>query len=225
MSNLSIKQMLDYELKARKEGFTLIIGLDEAGRGPLAGPVVAAAVALKNSDFKNKITDSKKMTPAMREKAFHEIFAHGYVGIGIINETVIDEHNILQATFFAMTNAVRHLVARLPASLRTQKSFNDRTCLLVDGNRFKSDLPFAYKTIVQGDSLCLSIACASIVAKVTRDRILHTYGRIYPQYGFAKHKGYGTQEHRQAIAKHGLSMIHRRSFSFSTSDVGEQTED
>ena len=161
------------------------------------------------------------MTPAMREQAFGEIFERGYVGIGVISEAVIDTHNILQATFFAMTNAVHQVVTKLPKSLSGQKNFTDKTCLLIDGNQFKKDLPFAYKTIVKGDNLSLSIACASIVAKVTRDRFLHTYDRIYPQYGFNKHKGYPTAEHRKAIAEHGLSMIHRRSFSCVGGHEGE----
>lgn len=205
--------MLYYENKAKKEGFFIIIGIDEAGRGPLAGPVVAAAVSLKQRKFRNKIDDSKKMTACQREKAFVEIFDNAHVGIGIINEAAIDTVNILQATYRAMERAVVHLISRLPKSKTAAKNFSNSICLLIDGNSFRSDLPYAYRTIVKGDGLSLSIACASIIAKVTRDRILNTYDRIFPDYGFKQHKGYPTLAHRLAISKYGVSPIHRKSFS------------
>lgn len=198
-----------HERQAVRDGFKIVIGIDEAGRGPLAGPVVAAAVQLRALHFSTKIDDSKKLTSPEREEAFHEIFATSVVGVGIMCERVIDEHNILQATFLAMNNAVRDLVARLPRD----NDFERQVCLLVDGNRFRSELPYTSRCIIGGDACSLSIACASIVAKVIRDRMMQTYHKIYPQYGFAQHKGYPTPDHKEAIRQHGLSLIHRRSFS------------
>ena len=207
--------MFYYEDQAKDKGFDLIVGIDEAGRGPLAGPVVAAAVCLKTRMFENKISDSKKLTPNLREKAFHEILQNSYVGVGIMNEQVVDAVNILEATFLAMTAAVFHLVRHLPLSKNTSHLMLKKICLLIDGNSFKSELPYTYKTIINGDNLSCSIACASIVAKVTRDRILSVYDRIYPEYDFKSHKGYPTQNHRKAIQQYGLSMIHRHSFKTS----------
>lgn len=207
-----INEMLHYERKAKRQ-YHLVIGLDEAGRGPLAGPVVASAVALKKFDFQNTIRDSKCLTALQREAAFHEIFENAYVGVGMMSETVVDSVNILNATFLAMDSAVRQLLTRLPPGLSPVQSSETKVCLLVDGNCFRTNLPFPYQTIVDGDALSLSIACASIIAKVTRDRILKVYGRIYPQYGFEQHKGYSTPEHREAIRRHGLSLIHRKSFT------------
>ncbi len=204
--------MLALEDKTRNDGFNLVIGVDEAGRGPLAGPVVAAAVALRRFEFSIPIRDSKKLTPIQREEAFHEIYKRSYVGIGIISESVIDQANILQATFFAMHNAVVNLIAWLPPVKTDKKNFAASVCLLVDGNCFRCDLPYHFKTIIKGDERVLSIMCASIVAKVTRDRILNIYHRIYPEYGFNQHKGYATLEHRQVIRRLGPSLIQRRSF-------------
>ncbi len=206
--------MLEFEKKARKSGFSLIIGLDEAGRGPLAGPVVAAAVSLRQFRFKNKIDDSKQLTPRQREKALFEIFQKADVGIGIISEAVIDRCNISNSTYFAMTNAVWQLLGRLPAA-RAKAAEAVGTLLLVDGKYFRTDLPFPYQTIVDGDALSLSIACASIVAKVTRDRILKIYHNLFPQYGFDIHKGYPTPRHRAAIKSFGPCPIHRRTFSWA----------
>ena len=204
--------MFRFENQARRKGFRLIIGIDEAGRGPLAGPVVASAVCLKKRNFRSKICDSKKINSHQREKAFHEILQNAYVGVGIMNESIIDTENILKATFHAMTQAVHRLIERLPAEETQRRDLNQDVCLLVDGNSFKTNLPYSYQTIVGGDDLCTSIACASIVAKVTRDRILNIYDRVFPQYGFKQHKGYPTQAHRAAIRTHGLSIIHRKTF-------------
>lgn len=202
------------EQKIQAQGFNLVIGIDEVGRGPLAGPVVAAAVLLKKRKFRVPIRDSKVMTPESRQEAFHEIFDNAYVGVGVMSETVIDQVNILQATFLAMTNAVRQLILRL--SREKEKIYHpSQICLLIDGNQFKSDLPYAYRTIIGGDAKILSIACASIVAKVTRDRILNMYDQIFPDYGFSQHKGYPTREHRMAIQRKGLSLIHRKTFSWT----------
>ena len=204
--------MLELEDKTRKAGFNLIIGVDEVGRGPLAGPVVAAAVSLRKFDFSVPIRDSKKLTPLQREEAFREIYQRAYVGIGMISESVIDQTDILQATFFAMHNAVVNLIAWLPPAKTNQKNFTQGICLLVDGNCFRSDLPYKFKTIIKGDEHVLSIACASIVAKVTRDRVLNMYHRVYPGYGFSQHKGYPTLGHKAAIRRLGPSLIQRRTF-------------
>ena len=202
--------MLDHETEAQNKGFRFILGIDEAGRGPLAGPVVAAAVCLTSSDFTCTINDSKKMTPKSREKAFHEIFDKAHVGIGIISETVIDAVNILNASHLAMDAAVDDLLSRMPQDATPK----EQVMLLVDGNQFRTHLPYRYKTIIGGDGSSLSIACASIVAKVFRDRMLDTYDRVFPQYGFSQHKGYPTQSHRDAIKTHGPSLIHRRTFTW-----------
>lgn len=204
--------MLELEDKTRKAGFNLVIGVDEAGRGPLAGPVVAAAVALRRFDFSVPIRDSKKLSHLQREEAFHEIYQRAYVGVGMISESVIDQTDILQATFFAMHNAVVDLIAWLPPAKTNQKNFTQGVCLLVDGNCFRSDLPYKFKTIIKGDEHVFSIACASIVAKVTRDRALNMYHRVYPGYGFSQHKGYPTLEHKAAIRRLGPSLIQRRTF-------------
>ncbi|MDO8581218.1 MAG: ribonuclease HII [Candidatus Omnitrophota bacterium] len=204
--------MLVYEKQAHHNGYQLIIGVDEAGRGPLAGPVVASAVALKQHRFTNLIKDSKKITEHQRVNAFYEIHEKAYVGVGIISESVIDEVNILQATFLAMATAVRHLVLQYEKEQQISPLIDHHVMLLIDGPHFKSDLPYSFKTIVKGDDLSMSIACASIIAKVTRDRILKIYDQVFPQYGFKDHKGYATTRHRQAIRDFGLSMIHRRSF-------------
>jgi ribonuclease HII len=201
-----------YQSETNRNGFAFAIGIDEAGRGPLAGPVTAAAVLLKETDFENRIDDSKRLTPAERVNAFHEIYSKAYVGVGVMSEAVIDRNNILEATYLAMHNAIVDLVENHPES--ANESFMQNVFLLVDGIRFKSELPYSYKAIVDGDQHVLSIACASIVAKVLRDRILETYHKIYPQYGFKSHKGYCTLEHRRAIRRHGLCLIHRKSFSY-----------
>lgn len=204
--------VLQYERQARKEGFTFVLGVDEAGRGPLAGPVVAAAVCLRKDRFERPIRDSKQMTSLARELAFLEIQKKAYTGVGIVSETAIDELNILQATFVAMNNAILQLVSRIPDLQLLGKDWQKGVKILVDGNRFRSDLPCVYQTIVDGDALSLSISCASIVAKVIRDRILRVYHQVWPQYGFDRHKGYPTVAHRKAIKDYGPSLIHRRTF-------------
>jgi ribonuclease HII len=197
--------VLYYERKLKKRGIDIIIGVDEAGRGPLAGPVVAAAVALKVTCFKNRIDDSKKLTPSCREKAFLEILKKSTFGIGIVNETIIDRINILQATRIAMEQAISHFTEKI----KYQK--NKRIHVIVDGNiKLSINLPFT--SIIKGDAKSLSIASASILAKVTRDRIMGLYHKIYPQYKFNKHKGYSTREHRSIVKRIGLSPIHRKSF-------------
>ncbi|MBF0485730.1 MAG: ribonuclease HII [Candidatus Omnitrophica bacterium] len=204
----------DHEARS-KSGSRFLFGIDEAGRGPLAGPVVSAAVCLKNFDFVNRVGDSKKLSCQAREKAFHEIFERGWVGIGIINEQVIDEVNILKATHFSMTTAVKDLLAKVPGDIREELKHPGTVKVIVDGNSYQGNIPFNVECVVQGDAKSFSIACASIVAKVYRDRMMDKYHKIYPQYGFSKHKGYPTRDHRAAIKRHGFSPIHRRTFTVS----------
>ncbi len=199
--------MLYYERLFKKRGYNLIIGVDEAGRGPLAGPVVAAAVALRETRFKNRIDDSKKLSALQRERAFLEIVRKSFFGIGIVNERIIDRLNILVATRLAMEESVSLLLAKLKADKKRQ-----RIQVLVDGN-VNLDIIQPFINIIRGDSRSKSIACASILAKVTRDRIMSLYDRVYPQYGFLVHKGYPTKAHRAALRKFGPSIIHRKSFN------------
>jgi len=194
-----------YERKLKKKGYDLVIGVDEAGRGPLAGPVVAAAVALRASRFKNRIDDSKRLTASQREKAFQEIIKKSIFGIGIINEKIIDQVNILEATRLAMKQAVVALINKL--EYRRGK----RIHILIDGN-IKIDLDLPSTSIIKGDSKSKSIASASILAKVTRDKIMSLYDRLYPEYGFLKHKGYGTRMHKTTLSRFGPSLIHRATF-------------
>ena len=197
--------MLYYERKLKLQGFDYIIGVDEAGRGPLAGPVVAAAVWLKDFRFINRIDDSKKLTPAQRKDAFFEIKSKSLYAIAGVNHKKIDQVNILQATILAMQKAVAELTKQLqPKELK-------RVFVLIDGNmHFKLDLP--YQSIVGGDGKSLSIAAASILAKQRRDQIMEAYHKIYPQYEFIKHKGYPTQRHRDILKVKGPIAIHRKSF-------------
>ncbi len=195
-----------YERKLKKKGFNLIIGVDEAGRGPLAGPVVACAVSLKSCRFKNRIDDSKKLTPKQREKAFPEIIRNCVFGIGIVSEKVIDRLNILEATRMAMKQAVESLIAKLKNSGR-----NKRIHLLIDGD-MALNIDVAFTPIIKGDSKSKSIASASILAKVIRDRIMFIYDKFYPEYKFNQHKGYPTRIHKLALRKFGPSIIHRTSF-------------
>lgn len=189
-----------YERKARSLGYSCIAGVDEVGRGPLAGPVVAAAVILPIEFDTTGIKDSKKLRPLQRDDAYERIIAEAVAfGVGICSHAIIDEINILQATYQAMRLAIDAL-----------KSKPDH--ILVDGRPISS-LEIPQQAIVRGDSLSVSIAAASIVAKVTRDRLMCEMDERYPEYGFARHKGYCTAEHLEAITKHGICEIHRRSFA------------
>lgn len=188
-----------FEEKARRQGFKVIAGLDEAGRGPLAGPVVAAAVVLPKTRSMQGVADSKTLKAEQREKALSLIRKRALgIGVGIVEAEEIDRLNILQASLKAMELALRDL------SLSPD-------CLLIDGLHTLK-LPLTQQAIPKGDGRCLSIAAASIVAKVTRDRLMVDYHARYPQYNFARHKGYGTREHLQAIREHGCCPIHRQSF-------------
>lgn len=197
---------LYYENKLKKRRYSLIIGVDEVGRGPLAGPVVAAAALLKNTHFKNRIDDSKKLTHSQREKAFSEIVNKSIFGIGIISEKIIDRVNILVATRIAMEEAIASLVNKLKLS-RFSPIY-----IIVDG-KITLNITFPYLGIIRGDAKSKSIACASILAKVIRDHIMSLYHKIYPQYGFLQHKGYPTRLHRNALRRFGPSLIHRKTFS------------
>jgi ribonuclease HII len=193
-------RMLEFELLYRLDGFVRIGGIDEAGRGPLAGPVVAACCMLDPSKRILGIDDSKKLTPARREALFEILILECLdYSIAEIDSEEIDRINILNATKKAMKLAVDGLKIRPDV-------------LLVDAVDLKgTGIPV--RPIIKGDTLSVSIAAASILAKVYRDRKMEEFDRIYPQYGFARHKGYGTPEHYAALRLHGLSDLHRRSFT------------
>lgn len=176
----------------------LVCGVDEAGRGPWAGPVVAAAVVLDPDTIPPGLNDSKKLTEAQRDQLFDPILRSARVGIGVADVERIDRDNILQATFWAMAQAVSQL--------------DGIALALVDGNRAPK-LPCPAETIIGGDARSLSIAAASIIAKVTRDRMMVAHDVTYPVYGFARHKGYGTPQHQQALKAHGPTPLHRKSFA------------
>ena len=187
-------------------GYKLVAGIDEAGRGPLAGPVVAACVVLQNDfpaddPYIEIIKDSKQMTERKREEAFKIIYTLPLeVGIGICDHKTIDRINILQASFLAMKKAI--------SALKQKPEY-----ILLDGNLKIPNLSIPQKPIVNGDKLVFAIAAASIVAKVTRDRIMKDEHQKFPQYGFDKHKGYGTKKHLARLADAGPSAIHRKSFA------------
>ena len=192
-----------YELKKFErqyaDRFSLMCGVDEAGRGPLAGPVVAAAVILPQEEDILYVNDSKKVSEKRREKLYDEICEKALaVGVGFAHEDRIDEINVLQATYEAM----RMAVSRLDVA---------PDLLFIDAIHLP-DISTHQIAIVHGDALCYSIAAASIIAKVTRDRLMREYDLIYPEYGFAKHKGYGTKAHMDAIREYGPCPIHRRTF-------------
>ena len=177
----------------------MICGVDEAGRGPLAGPVYAAAVILPRGLHIDGLNDSKKLTEKKREALFDVITSEALAyGIGSADEKEIDEINILQATFLAMRRAIEAMPVRPDLAL-------------IDGNR-DSDFGVSSETVVKGDSLSANIAAASILAKVTRDRVMMQYAEQYPQYGFEVHKGYGTKRHYEALREFGPCPIHRQSF-------------
>jgi ribonuclease HII len=200
------------EKKLWKKGFKIVVGLDEAGRGPLAGPVVAAAVSiianckLKNENLKS-LRDSKKLTPKKREEFLKLIIRNPFIkwGIGKVSEKIIDKINIKNAAELAMEKALKNLEKKI----KKKADF-----LLIDGNHINSKKLKArnYKLIVKGDEKVLSCAMASIIAKVTRDRIMEKYAKKFPKYGFEKHKGYATKFHLRMLKKYGPCKIHRRSF-------------
>lgn len=200
--NLSKKfqSLLSYDQNLTKKGYKIIGGIDEAGRGPLAGPVVASCVVLDVNSPIFGVDDSKKLSESKREFLFWEIKKNAIaVGIGIVDNKVIDEINILQASLKAMVQAVKNL------SIKPD-------FLLIDG-QFCPEIDIPKQAIPGGDSKSLSIASASIIAKVTRDKIMMELDKIYPQYGFCKNKGYPTKEHISAIKKYGPCEVHRKTFA------------
>ncbi len=205
------RTMLEFETIARRQGFRTIAGVDEAGRGPLAGPVVAAAVVLPENLLIPGVNDSKKLTASQRNTLYDRIMNEAVsVGLGVSDSQTVDRINILQATLRAMEAAVNSLTL-----------YPD--CLLIDGIS-KTALNVHQKTIKKGDSLSLSIAAASIIAKVTRDRMMEEYEEKYPGYGFAGHKGYGSASHMKAIAVLGPTPIHRLTFR-GVREYAPRTED
>jgi ribonuclease HII len=193
------EQMLINERRLWDQGYLYLAGLDEAGRGPLAGPVVSACVILPKGLVIEGVDDSKKLTASKREDLFDQISKKAIaIGVGIIDHCRIDNVNILYATKEAMIQAVN--------ACKQQPDY-----LLLDAIHLK-DMPLPQLSIIGGDAKSQSIAAASIIAKVTRDRMMEGFARLYPEYGFDKHKGYGTAEHIEAIRKFGISPIHRKSF-------------
>jgi len=187
------------EKRARQEGFSNIAGIDEVGRGPLAGPVLSAAVILPEKVNLEHLDDSKRLSPARREQLFGMIYEQAIsVGIGIVDPIEIDRINILQASLLSMLMAVDNL--------RPAPDF-----LLVDGT-IPIKCPLPQQVVKHGDRRCLSIAAASIIAKVTRDRLMRLYDVEFPAFGFGQHKGYGTRAHREAIRTFGCCRIHRKTF-------------
>lgn len=216
------------------QGYDLVLGIDEAGRGPLAGPVVAAVCALKLTDNRNDaaedkrwdlVRDSKTLSEKQREALFDFVHEHFHVGVGICSHETIDRMNILEATYLAMKKAIVDLKSKGKYPMPTGRQENEKLqsknqnfpnakcVVLVDGNKIIPSLSMEQSAIVNGDKLVKSIAAASIIAKVTRDRIIREADRLYPDYGFARHKGYGTKEHLEALKKYGPCLIHRRSFA------------
>lgn len=193
-------RMTEFERKCYEKGFKLIAGVDEVGRGPLAGPVVAAAVILGEGLLIPGVNDSKKLSEEKREYLYEEIKSKALCcSVGIVDEKIIDEINILNAACLAMKKALEGLAEK-------------PDYILLDAVTLK-DVGIPQKGIIKGDALSLSIAAASIIAKVERDRMVSAYDEKYPHFAFSKHKGYGTREHMECIKKYGLLPVHRRSFT------------
>jgi len=227
-----VRPNFNEEKKLWRQGYKYVVGLDEAGRGPLAGPVVAAAVCIKNPNgqtlMTNKIinhksqkrfrylllrlgtlgiNDSKKLSVKKREQVYDIITTHANIewGIGIVSEKVIDKINILEATKLAIAKAIANLNSKF------QNDKNGVDFLILDGS-FGLDVNLPQKSIIKGDQKVISISAASIIAKVTRDKIMEKFHKKYPQYRFDKHKGYGTELHIKMLKKFGTCPIHRKSF-------------
>ena len=189
----------DLELIGDGQAYQYICGVDEAGRGPLCGPVAAAAVIMPKDSFIDGVNDSKKLTEKKREALYEQIIKEAIAYyVCLIDNKEIDEINILNATLKAMETAINGLSVKADFAL-------------IDGNRNKG-ITTPNQTVVKGDSKSYSIACASILAKVTRDRLMEEYDKMYPEYGFSRHKGYGTKAHYEAIEKYGITPIHRKTF-------------
>lgn len=195
-----MKDMKRYERRARKKGYRLIAGVDEVGRGPLAGPVVACALIFSPKCRIKGLDDSKRLSPKKREELYPVIREKALtIGLGRVGERKIDGINILKATHLAMKRAISHLGI-------------EPDLLLVDGFKIPG-IEIPQKAIVRGDEKSASIAAASVIAKVTRDRLMVRYHKRHPEYGFHQHKGYGTKRHIRALRKHGPSWIHRKTFA------------
>ena len=189
-----------YECELRSKGYKYICGIDEAGRGPLAGPVVVASVIMPENSMIEGVNDSKKVSEKKREKLYDLILSEAIsYGVGIIGQDEIDEINILNATKKGLTISLQEL---------TQKP----DLIIVDALNNIDTLGTKYESIIKGDAKCYSIAAASIIAKVTRDRIMREWDKVYPQYGFVAHKGYGTVAHIKALKEYGACPLHRKTF-------------
>lgn len=189
------------EKELHEKGIKYIAGIDEAGRGPLAGPVVVASVIMPENSMIEGVNDSKKVSEKKREKLYDLIIEEAIsYSVAIIGHDEIDEINILNATKKGLTTAVKELDVK-------------PDLIIVDALNKIDTLGIPYQSIIKGDAKCYSIAAASIIAKVTRDRIMREWDKVYPQYGFINHKGYGTAKHIEAIKEYGLCPIHRRSFT------------
>ncbi|HFC76992.1 MAG TPA: ribonuclease HII [Candidatus Moranbacteria bacterium] len=230
------------EEKLKKSGWDFVVGVDEAGRGPLAGPVVASAVVLKNFEFSilnfelnsndkilskeksskramgkkddlwNLVRDSKTLSEKQRDVAYKFVNKNFMVGVGICDEKTIDRINILEASFLAMKMAVTDLKKKIKNSEFQIEKKEEKIIILVDGNKKIPNFSIEQEAIIQGDKKVKSIAAASIIAKVTRDSMMKKYDKEYPEYSFAEHKGYGTKVHMEALQKFGPCKIHRQSF-------------
>ena len=195
-----LEKLKEYENELQNKGFEYICGIDEAGRGPLAGPVVVASVIMPKDSIIEGINDSKKVSEKKREKLYDLILEQAIsYGVGIIGQDEIDDINILNATKKGLTNSLKELTQR-------------PDLILVDALTNIDTLGIPYESIIKGDAKCYSISAASIIAKVTRDRIMRDWDKIYPQYGFATHKGYGTSAHINAIKEYGPCPLHRKTF-------------
>lgn len=220
----SIISTFELENRLFSEGYKVIIGIDEAGRGPLAGPVVACAAALKNFELEimnhenfNLVRDSKTLSEKQREKLYDFILENFHAGIGICDHETIDRINILEASFLAMKAALSSLNSKIKMQnsklqFKNKNYLNEKCIILIDGNKPIPNLSQEQKAIVNGDKYIKSISAASIIAKVTRDRIMRKMHDKYPEYQFDRHKGYGTKLHMDSLQKYGPCEIHRRSF-------------
>ena len=205
-----LKEIKKIERKLYLQGITSIAGIDEAGRGPLAGPVVVACVIMPQDSMIEGVNDSKKVSEKKREKLYDVILEESIAfGVGIISQEEIDRINILNATKEGLTIAIKEMEKNLQERKRT---IQKPDIILVDALTKIDTDHIPYKSIIKGDAKSYSIAAASIIAKVTRDRIMRQWDEVYPMYGFAKNKGYGTAAHIQAIKEYGLCPLHRRSF-------------
>lgn len=204
----NFKTRFTFEAQQWDQGLSHVAGVDEVGRGPLAGPVVAAAVILPHDFAELDVIDSKQLSEKMRDHLFDRIIAQALsIGIGVVDAAVIDDINIYEAARSAMTQAVAELVP-------------EPDYLLIDAMTLQTDIP--QLSLIKGDARSNSIAAASIIAKVTRDRMMTDYDRQYPGYGFAQHAGYGTKAHLAALAELGVTPIHRRSFGPVKSVIAEK---